>query len=338
MKLIYKSCRLPLKHQFAVANSKKAFAENVFIELTYEDNVGYGEAAPSYFYHESTDTIKRFYDQIQPILKNSALDVDSIMDELESNFEGNYAAKAGINIALFDLIGKKYSLPVYNFLKIENKRPLVTSFTIGIDSIDIIKEKVLSALNFPILKIKLGTEFDFDIIKSIRAITDRPLRIDANEGWSKEEAVEKINWLETQNAELIEQPLPAEDIEGTKWVRQRVNLPIFADESFKTSRDFDKLINAFDGINIKLMKCGGITEALNMVRKARKLNLKTMIGCFIESSLGITAAAHISPLFDYLDLDGALLLKTDIFEGAKIEDGHITLPNRPGFGVKPIVL
>ena len=338
MELNYKSHQLPLKYQFAVANSKKTFAENIFIELYHEDKIGYGEAAPSYFYHEDPGTIKRFCNQIQSILKNNSLDIDSIMDELNAASEGNFAAKAGINIALFDLIGKKFILPIYKYLGITNQHPMVTSFTIGIDKLEIIKKKVLSAQNFPILKIKLGTEQDYYIIKTIREITDRPLRIDANEGWIKEEAVEKINWLESQNVELIEQPLPSENIDGTKWIRERVNLPLFADESLKNSQDIDKLTDAFDGINIKLMKCGGITEAVKMVRKARKLNLKTMIGCFIESSLGITAAAHISPLFDYLDLDGALLLKSDIFEGAKITDGHLTLPDRPGLGVQPIVL
>jgi L-alanine-DL-glutamate epimerase-like enolase superfamily enzyme len=209
-------------------------------------------------------------------------------------------------------------------------------FTIGIDDLAVIKEKVVAANNFPVLKVKLGTDYDYEIIESIRGITNIPLRIDANEGWTKEEAVEKITWLETQNVELIEQPLPAAEIEATKWIKKRVHLPLFADESLTSSKDMDKLQGAFDGVNIKLMKCGGLTEALKMVEKAREMNLKTMIGCFIESSLGITAAAHIAPLFDYIDLDGALLIRSDPFRGAQITNGQIDIPDEPGLGAELI--
>jgi len=333
LELNYKIRRLPLSYQFAVANSKKLYAENVFVELRYESDIGYGESAPSYFYHESPATIQRFFDQIKPVLNS---DPNLIMGQLEKEFNGNYAAKAAINMALFDLVGKKASLPLYKFLEIKHEKPLRTSFTIGIDSLEVIEQKVTAAQNYPILKIKLGNEHDYQVLEIIRKITNCPLRIDANEGWTKEEAVEKINWLATQNVEFVEQPLPANDIEDMKWVRERVNLPVFADESLTTGKDMDRLIGAFDGINIKLMKCGGITEALNMVKKARDLNLKTMIGCFIESSLAITAAAHIAPLFDYIDLDGALLLKTDPFQGVKINNGQFTLPELPGLGVQPI--
>lgn len=338
MELKYKSYQLPLKHQFIVANSKKNYAENVFVEIKNQNQVGYGEAATSYFYHESTETIQHYFDQIRPDLNSDPTAIDLIMGRIEKKFKGNYAAKAAINMALFDLVGKKLSLPVYQILGIKIERSLFTSFTIGIDSVDVIEEKVRVALNFPVLKVKLGTNYDYKIIERIRRITNCPFRIDANEGWSKAEAVEKINWLETQNVEFVEQPLPADDIEGMKWIRERVNLPLFADESVKTSKDITRLIGAFDGINIKLMKCGGITEALKMVEKARELNLKTMIGCFIESSLGITAAAHIAPLFDYIDLDGALLLKTDPFQGVKINNGQFTLSELPGLGVQPNVL
>jgi L-alanine-DL-glutamate epimerase-like enolase superfamily enzyme len=338
VELSYKRHQLPLTYPFAVANSKKTHAENVFIELKSENAVGYGEAAPSYFFHESPETIEHFFKQIQPDLNHDPLQVDFIMAQSEKAVPGNYAAKAAINMALFDLIGKKLSLPVHKFLGTKNDLPLLTSFTIGIDRLDVIEEKVRAAKNYPILKIKLGTPNDFQIIETIRKITNCRLRVDANEGWTKEEAVEKINWLETQNVELVEQPLPAEDIENMKWIRARVNLPLFADESVKTEKDIDKLTDAFDGINIKLMKCGGITEAMKMIKKAQQLNLKTMIGCFIESSLGITAAAHIAPLFDYIDLDGALLIKTDPFRGVKFINGQFTLPDMPGLGVEPIVL
>lgn len=338
MELNYKRCQLPLTYQFTVAYSKKIYAENVFVELRHKNHVGYGEAAPSYFYHESPETIQKFFDLVKPILKSDPINIDVIMGQLETKFQGNYAAKAAINMALYDLIGKKLNLPLYEYLGIKQGCSLLTSYTIGIDRLDIIEKKVEAALNFPILKVKMGHEYDYELIATIRKITNCPLRVDANEGWSKEEAVDKINWLETQNVELIEQPLLADDFNGTKWVRERVNLPIIADESLTTSKNIERIIGAFDGVNIKLMKCGGITEALKMVKKARELNLKTMLGCFIESSLGITAAAHIAPLFDFIDLDGALLLKSDPFQGAKINNGQITLPELSGLGVQPIVL
>ena len=213
MELWYKCYQLPLKHQFIVANSKKNYAENVFVELRHQNNIGYGEAAPSYFYHESTDTIHQFFDQIKLSLNSNPTEIDLIMGRLEKKFRGNYAAKAAINMALFDLVSKKHFLPLYQMLNIKNERSLFTSFTIGIDSIEIIEEKVKVALNFPVLKVKLGTNHDYEIIERIRKITNCPLRIDANEGWSKTEAVEKINWLETQNVEFVEQPLLANDIE-----------------------------------------------------------------------------------------------------------------------------
>lgn len=336
MELDYQIYNLPLRHQFKVAYSSKKFAQNIFITLCHENTIGFGEAAPSYFYHENADTVVRFLEDIRSEIVAAPLAVEPIMELLEKISKGDYAAKTAINMALFDLIGKQEALPVYRLFDIHPDKTLVTSFTIGIDDLAVMKEKVNAANNFPVLKVKLGTDYDYEIIEAIRAITTVPLRIDANEGWTKQEAVEKINWLETQNVELIEQPLPAAEIEATKWIRKRVHLPLFADESLTSSKDMDKLRGAFDGINIKLMKCGGLTEALKMVKKAREMNLKTMIGCFIESSLGITAAAHIAPLFDYIDLDGALLIRSDPFRGAQITNGQIDIPDKPGLGVELI--
>jgi len=334
--LSYQSSQLRLNYQFTVASSSKKVAENVFVTLRHNHQLGFGEAAPSYFYHESPATIGRFLDAIRHELGNDPRSVDDIMGRLEKKYTGNYAAKAAINMALYDLIGKESSAPVYKLFGISLTRPLVTSFTIGIDSLEVIREKVLAAQQFPILKIKLGTPYDYEIIETIRRMTKKPLRIDANEGWTKDEAVEKINWLATQNVELVEQPLLADDLEGMKWVHERVHLPVFADESLRTSSDLEKLVGAFDGVNIKLMKCGGLTEAVRMVEKARQLNLKTMLGCFIESSLGITAGSHIAPLFDFLDLDGALLIKSDPFRGVKITNGQLALPDGFGLGVELI--
>lgn len=338
MELTFTSRRLRLNHTFAVANSAKSFAENTFIQIQGGDKIGFGEAAPSYFYHENSETIRQVLNSVSPLIRESTLSVQPIMSEIGNKIIGNSAAKAGIEMALLDLAAKRESKALGSYLEIAESRILVTSFTIGLDSVEMIKKKVVAAEAFPILKVKLGTPRDYEIIEAIRSITDKPLRIDANEGWSKVEAVEKINWLETQNVELIEQPLPACDIENTAWIRERVHLPIFADESVKRSQDIEKLAASFDGINIKLMKCGGIYEALNMVKKAKQFNLSTMLGCFLESSLGITAAAHIAPLFDFIDLDGALLLKDDPFIGVNILNGEITLPDKPGIGAELVEL
>ena len=336
MEVDYQIQSLQLNYPFNVAYSSKKVAKNVFVTIRHDNLIGYGEAAPSYFYHESAETVTQFLEKARDELSDTPLLIDSIMERLETISGGNYAAKAAINMALFDLIGKQASAPVYRLFDINPDGNLVTSFTIGIDDLTVIKKKVIAANNFPVLKVKLGTDYDYEIVESIRGVTSIPLRIDANEGWTKEEAVEKINWLETQNVELVEQPLPAAAIEETRWIRQRVHLPLFADESLTGRHNMDKLSEAFDGVNIKLMKCGGLTEALKLVNQARAMNLKTMLGCFIESSLAITAAAHIAPLFDYIDLDGALLIKSDPFRGARITNGRIKIPDAPGLGIELI--
>ncbi len=328
--------RLPLKFRFEVASSKKDFSENTFIRIPFADSIGWGEAAPSRFFGEDSATIKNFFAQAKNLIGDDPFAVAVIMDHLNSHFRGNFSAKAAINMALLDLMGKCTDKPVHQLFDIQKKEALVTSFTIGIDRPEVIKEKVAAASHMPILKVKLGKDNDYEIIETIRHITDKPLRVDANEGWNREEAVEKINWLEKQNVELVEQPLPAGELADMQWLRRRIHLPVFADESVKTGSDLKKLVSAFDGVNIKLMKCGGLTEAVKMARQANKLNLKTMLGCFIESSLAITAAAQIAPLFDVLDLDGALLLASDPFAGVTFNEGKMTLPDAPGLGVRQI--
>lgn len=334
MELRYQTQRLRLNHRFTVARSSKAYAENVFLTLRNDGTVGYGEAAPSYFYHESATTVAQFYDTLQSSIQEMDVADEQWLDRLMKPVAGNYAAKAGLNIAMFDLLGKLAGRPLYQLFDSAPKAPLITSFTIGIDRLEVITAKVQAADRFPILKIKLGTPNDYQLIETIRSLTSKPLRIDANEGWTREEAVTKINWLADKQVELVEQPVPADDLDGLKYVRERVSVPIFADESLRTSADLDRLVGRVDGVNIKLMKCGGLAEAIRMVRRSKELQLQTMIGCFIESSLAITAAAHIAALFDYIDLDGALLLKADPFRGVHITDGKLALPESSGLGVE----
>jgi L-alanine-DL-glutamate epimerase-like enolase superfamily enzyme len=233
-----------------------------------------------------------------------------------------------------DLIGKKLGVPLHAFFGLSTARAPRTSFTIGIDDVRVMMQKVGEAAEYPVLKVKVGTDKDEQVMDAIRSVTEKTLRVDANCAWSPREAVRKIATLEKFNIEFVEQPIPPGDVAGMRFVRENVSLPIIADESVKTSVDVEPLAGAVDGINIKLMKCGGLREALKMVHVARSLGMKVMLGCMVESSVGITAAAHVSPAVDYADLDGNLLLAEDPFEGVLVKEGRIVLPDGPGLGVK----
>ncbi len=261
------------------------------------------------------------------------------MAEVSRRVQGQYAAKAAIDIALTDWVTQKLGVPLYRYLGLDPRDAPVTTFSIGIDTPEMTRQKVREAEAFPILKIKVGLATDEATIEAVRSVTKKPLRVDANEGWKdKEEAVRKINWLESQGVEFVEQPMPAAMLEETRWVRGKVHIPIIADEACLHPADIPKLAASFDGVNIKLMKCGGVHEALRMIEMAKSLGLKTMLGCMIESSIGVTAAAHLSPLVDYADLDGNLLISNDPYRGVQVEKGKLILPNRPGLGLRPASL
>ncbi len=264
---------------------------------------------------------------------DSPFQLESILEHVERLAPGNTSAKAAVDIALHDWIGKKLNVPLHRYWGLDKGKTPVTSFTIGIDSTEVIAQKVQEAKDYPILKIKLGGSNDEDIMKTIRRVTDKTLRVDANEGWkTREIALKKIQWLEQEGVEFVEQPMPAEDLGGTAWVRERVKMPLIADENSLRLHDVPKLQGSFDGINIKLMKCTGLREALRMVATARACDMKIMTGCMIESSVAISAAAQFSPLIDYADLDGAVLTTNDPFEGVAIVGGKLVLPDRPGIG------
>jgi L-alanine-DL-glutamate epimerase-like enolase superfamily enzyme len=239
-------------------------------------------------------------------------------------------------MALYDLLGKRLGAPVYQLLGLNPERTPLTSFTIGIDEPAAMARKAAEAAKqYPILKIKVGTGHDSEIVRAIREATDATLRVDANAAWTPKEAIRVIRELEPYNIEFVEQPLHPADLDGLRFVREHVNLPIIADESCVSESDIPRLVGAVDGINIKLMKCGGIHHALRMIHTARAHHLKVMLGCMIESSLAITAAAHLSPLVDYADLDGHLLVSDDPYEGVRVEQGKLILPERAGLGVRP---
>jgi len=238
-----------------------------------------------------------------------------------------------VDMAVYDIMGKMLGVPVYKLLGATAKRTPHTSFTIGLDTPAQMAKKALLAKDYPILKIKVGTRHDLDIIKAIRDVTNAVLRVDANAGWTPKEAIKNIEALLPYNIEFVEQPVASHDLKGLKMVRENSPLPIIADESCVTVEDIPRVADCVDGINIKLMKCGGILPALKMIHVARAHHLRIMIGCMIESSLAITAAAHLTPLVDYADLDGHLLIDDDIYEGVKVENGKLLLPERPGLGV-----
>jgi L-alanine-DL-glutamate epimerase-like enolase superfamily enzyme len=256
------------------------------------------------------------------------------MAEVFRRVPGEWAGKAAIDIALMDWVGQKLGIPLYSFFGLDPKDTPLTTFSIGIDTPEITKQKTREAADFPVLKVKVGLATDEPTIEAVRSVTKKPLRVDANEGWKdKEEAVRKINWLEKMGVEFIEQPMPAEMIEETRWVRARVHMPIIADEACQRASDIPKLKDAFDGVNVKLDKSGGMLEAQRMIQIAKALGMKTMLGCMVSSSVTVTAAAHLSPLVDYADLDGNLLISNDPFHGVLVEKGKLVLPGGAGLGL-----
>lgn len=329
--------RLTLKHTWTISRNSSAFKDNVFVTLSAAGVTGYGEAAPNVRYSESAESTLEFLAKAKPLVEAS--DPWMFHDlglKIHSLGEGQTAAKCGVDIAMMDWLGKKLGVPLYRLWGLDPTRIPLTTFSIGIDTPEVMQQKVREAAAFPVLKIKVGTADDRRNVEAIRRVTDKPLRVDANEGWkTKEQALENIRWLATQGVEFIEQPLPSSMLEETGWLKERVEMPIIADESVKRAGDIPRLAQAFDGINIKLMKSGGLQEALRMIAMARSLNLKIMLGCMIESSVAIAAGAHIAPLTDWIDLDGNLLISDDPYKGLAIRNGQWTLSSSPGLGVQP---
>lgn len=335
--LKYEIKKLQLKHPWTISRGTSDYKENIF--LTYEKDgiVGFGEAAPNTRYNQTVETCNALLEKAKPLFESSDpwqfFDLGQQIHGLDLE---QSAAKAALDMCLLDWITKSLQIPFHKFLGLNKEKTPVTTYTIGLDTPEVIKQKVTEAEAFPVLKIKLGIENDTEVIEAVRSVTDKALRVDANEGWkNKEEALEKICWLQTQGVEFVEQPLPAHKLEETQWLRERIDIPLIADESVQKAEDIPKLASVFDGINIKLMKAGGLQEALRMIWLATALNMKIMLGCMVESSLAISAAAAISPLVDYADLDGNLLIKNDPFTGVQVKNGKLILNESPGLGATP---
>jgi L-alanine-DL-glutamate epimerase-like enolase superfamily enzyme len=329
--------RLKLRHTWTTTMSSSAYRDTLHVRFIRDGVTGHGEGAPIVRYQENAVDAQRAAQSVQDLVAGAdPWQFQKLLTEIFHRVAGQYAAKAALDIAIMDWVGQKLGVPLYRYFGLDPNDAPITTFSIGIDTPEITRQKVREAEPFPVLKIKVGLDTDEATIAAVRSVTNKPLRVDANEGWKdKEVAVRKINWLATQGVEFVEQPMPADMLEETRWVRERVHLPLIADEACQRASDIPKLVGIFDGVNVKLDKSGGILEAFKMLQMARALGLKTMLGCMVSSSVSVTAAAHLSPGVDYADLDGNLLIANDPFSGVQVKNGKLLLPDRPGLGLQP---
>lgn len=322
---------IDLRTTFRIAHGADDHRQTVIAHV--ED--GIGEGAIVSYHGESLEGVLGYLERAQDQLGD---DPDQLEDILNRLPPGSQAARAAVDIALHDLWGKRLGAPLYRLLGLNPVRLPLTSFTIAIDTPELMAERARQS-GYPHIKIKLGSPDDLAIVEAIRSATDAHLRVDANAGWSRQQAIDLIPRLVDYDIEFVEQPLPKGDIEGLRWLREKlhqmnVRIPIFADENIKTARDVALHAGAVDGVVIKLMKSGGIREGLRAIHTARALDMQVMMGCMIESSVGVTAAAHLAPLCDYADLDGPLLIKNDPYQGICYEGARMILPGSPGIGVR----
>ena len=331
--------RLNLRHTWTTTMSSSAYRDTILTRYTKDGISGHGEGAPIIRYKEYPEQAKAAIDAIAAqIVAGDPWHFDRFLADVHQKLgEHQQAAMAAVDIAIMDWVGKVLNVPLYKYFGLNPADAPVTTFSIGIDTPEITRQKTLEAAEYPVLKVKVGLTTDEETITAVRSVTKKPLRVDANEGWTdREEAIRKINWLETQGVEFIEQPMPAHMFEDIKYVRSKVHLPIIADEACTSAALIPQLREAYDGVNVKLDKSGGIMEAYRWIKMARAMNMKVMLGCMISSSCTCTAAAHLSPLVDYADLDGPLLIANDPYEGMKYDKGKILLPNGPGLGLKVV--
>lgn len=337
MKLSFRPYELQLKHAFTLATSSRTTTPVMLVELEYDGIVGYGEASMPPYLGESHETVARFLQKVDLSGFNDPFRMEEILEYIDSLESGNRAAKACIDIALHDLVGKIMGQPWYKIWGLTPENTPNTSFTIGIDTRDVIIEKTKEAAEFKILKVKMGRDNDKELVEAIRSVTDVPLCVDVNQGWTdKHKALEMIHWLNEKGIVFVEQPMPKEQIDDMAWLTENSPLPTIADEAFQRIHDIPKFKDVYTGINIKLMKSTGMHEAKKMIEVARALDMKVMIGCMTETSCAVSAAAQLSPLCEWADLDGNLLITNDIYEGVKVINGKVTLNELPGIGINKI--
>ncbi len=332
--LSFKPYELQLKHAFTLATSSRTTTPVMITKLEYDGYTGWGEASMPPYLGESHKTADEFLSRVDLSVFSDPFLAEDILDYVDSIAPGNYAAKASVDIALHDLLGKILGIPLYKLWGLDPVKTPNTSFTIGIDTPEVVRQKVTEASGFRILKVKLGGGNDKEMINTVREMTDVPLCVDVNQGWKdRKEALDMVFWLKEKGVVFVEQPFNREDRDNSAWLTANSPLPIIADEAVQRLRDLTELKGVFSGVNIKLMKCTGLREAWKMINYARAVGMTVMLGCMTETSCGISAAAQLSPLVDFADLDGNLLISNDIFEGVKVVEGKITLPEKPGIGV-----
>ena len=337
LKLSFKPNELKLRHAFNLARNSRTTTPDVRVQLEYDGIVGYGEASMPPYLGESIESVTKFLGNLDLGQFNDPFRIEEILSYVDGTAPDNRAAKASVDIALHDLLGKIMGQPWYKIWGLSPEKTPNTSFTIGIDKADVVRQKVDEAAPYKVIKVKMGLDNDKELVEIIRSKTDKPLCVDANQGWTdKEKALDMCHWLKERGCMFVEQPFDKKMIDETAWLRERSPLPIIADEFCQRIPDVMRAYQVYDGINIKLMKSTGLHEAYKMAVLAKSLGMKLMIGCMTETSCAISAAAQLAPMADWVDLDGNLLIANDSFDGVKVVDGKITLTDKPGIGATPI--
>lgn len=338
MQLHFYPYELQLKHTFTVSSYSRTTTPGVQVKIDYQGYTGYGEASMPPYLGQSVESVTAFLQKVNLEQFADPFCLEDILTYVDSLSPGDSAAKAAVDIALHDLVGKMLGAPWYRIWGYDPAKAPSTTFTIGIDTPEVMKEKTLEcAGQFNILKVKLGTDRDKELIQTIRSVTDLPLAVDVNQGWGDRfQALDMIYWLKEQGIVMVEQPLAIDRYDDQAWLFERSPLPLFADESIQRLPDVRRMHGLFSGINIKLMKCTGLREAHKMVDLARALDMQVMLGCMTETSCAVSAAAQLSPAVDFADLDGNLLISNNLFSGVTVVDGKLTLPSAPGIGILPL--
>ena len=335
LRLSFEPYELQLRHTFIVSSYSRKTTPGVQVRIDYEGFTGYGEASMPPYLGQSVETVTNFLSKVDLSQFRDPLQLDNILSYIDSLSPGDGAAKAAVDIALHDLVGKLIGLPWWRIWGLDATKTPDTTFTIGIDTPDVVREKTRECADrFNILKVKVGLDNDKEMIRTIREITELPLAVDANQGWKdREKALDEIFWLHDNGVVMVEQPMAKERMDDNAWITERSPIPVFADESIQRLADIPSVKGVYHGINIKLMKCTGMREAWKMVNYARAEGMKVMVGCMTETSCAVSAAAQLSPAVDFADLDGNLLITNDLFKGMEVIDGKITLSDLPGIGL-----
>ncbi len=338
MKLTFKPYTLELKHVFTLATSSRTTTPVMLTKIEYDGITGHGEASMPPYLGESHESAAKFLSKVDLSQFRDPFQLENILEYIDNIDSLNPAAKASVDIALHDLVGKLIGKPWYKIWGLDREKTPFTSFTIGIDTSEVVKQKVKEAEEYKVLKVKLGRDRDKEMIETIRSVTNKPIVVDVNQGWKdKQFALDMIHWLNERDVKMVEQPMPKEMVDDMAWLTEKSPLPTFGDESVQRIPDVIKAHGVYSGINIKLMKCTGLREAHKMMTLAKSLGMQVMLGCMTETSCGISAASQLSPGIQWADLDGALLISNDPFEGTKVIDGKVLLNDEPGIGISKIL-